>query len=103
MGRTAVADPQSLETKAYLFAGDMIERLRANDHKGGWQDMGFAEIIGRIREETDELTTACRNWPGSIDKTQVIREAADIANFCMFIVDLIRDKRIPFQNETDSR
>lgn len=65
------------------FAELMEEGLRENDYKGGWNDMTIQECLGRMFEELLELMQAlARGSP-----TSVKHEAADVANFLMFIVD----------------
>lgn len=75
------------------FAGEMEAKLLENSHKGGregWaQDTGAALMI-RLREEVDELglAVAGNKCCGRRDKEQVVREAADVANFAMMIADV---------------
>ena len=64
-------------------ASRMEERLKENDHKGGWLTCSFEYLVRRLREEVDELDTAL-NWDSSDDP---IAEAADVANFAMMIAD----------------
>tara|TARA_R100000093_G_scaffold68986_1_gene40931 strand:- start:2684 stop:2941 length:258 start_codon:yes stop_codon:yes gene_type:complete len=70
----------------------MEERLRANDHKGGWKQMEPTEIFNRILEELKELVEA----QALIDDgshfsakglVALLRESADLANFAMFLAD----------------
>lgn len=67
------------------FAYAMEERLRANEHKGGWQNMREEDLIHRCLEELQELQSelfALTKNPGRIR-----REAADVGNFAFFIAD----------------
>lgn len=88
------------------FAEWMEKVLKANDHKGGWLDMEFSDLIKRLREETRELdyTTHSHHvpWIGNgdtgdrapytriepIDWHTVVLEATDVANFAMMIADI---------------
>lgn len=77
----ASADVKGLRPEVRAFAAAMEKQLRANDHKGGWQEEKVLWLLGRLREETDELSNAleCRDC--------VLAEAADVANFAMMIAD----------------
>lgn len=77
-----------LRPSVQRFAETMEENLCRNDFKGGWGDMNSYEILGRIWQEVDELKQAIRNArvkDGPVEP--VLREAADVANFCMFLAD----------------
>ena len=63
-----------------VFARAMEDRLRANDSKGGWQDMQFDEIVDRIDDEVLELREAA-------SFQDRIHEAADVACFAMLVAD----------------
>ena len=68
------------------FAERMDEKLEANSHKNGWQDCSDKWLLNRLRQETKELTKAVES--GKIDR--ISSEAADVANFAMFIADNAR-------------
>jgi NTP pyrophosphatase (non-canonical NTP hydrolase) len=71
------------------FADAMEERLRANDHKRGWDSCTMGYLRQRLKGEMGELfdeidkqqKATCR------DTGAVNREAADVANFAMMIAD----------------
>lgn len=69
------------------FAELMEQKLRANDHKGHWLGSSLSYLIARLREECGELIDAVLyeedSTPGHITE-----EAADVANFAMFIADV---------------
>lgn len=72
------------------FAVEMEEKLRENDHKPGWRNDEISDLLTQAREELKELAEAINkaehwNSPGAWQK--VIKEAADVANFCMMIAD----------------
>lgn len=85
-----------LRPEVQAFAELMEQVLRANDHKGGWQNENYWWLCERIEEELAELRTACWNLvyhftPGVTEadrKAEIQREAADVANFAMFIADV---------------
>lgn len=69
------------------FAGIMEERMRANDHKGGWRGDRPADLMLRLYQEAAELYEEIR--PGySTVPSRVEKEAADVANFAMMIADV---------------
>ena len=69
------------------FAREMESRLRANEHKGGWQDCASNELLVMLLKEVAELAEALY-WRAS--SNEVRREAADVANFAMMIADPAR-------------
>lgn len=79
-GTADVSD--ALRPVVRAFARAMEQELKANDHKGGWHDCDPAWLLGRLREETDELAGAVA--AGGPD---VLAEAADVANYAMMIAD----------------
>ena len=77
--------PTVLRPEVQAFAQLMEQVLRENDWKGGWQGMTADEILERVREEVEELEDAVAN--GGFKDDLINKEAADIANFVMFLVD----------------
>ena len=72
------------------FAWAMEERLRANDHKGGWSDMHIEEIQWRVWEEYEELAGAIDRYCIELSdeaRSAVRHEAADTANFLLMLFD----------------
>jgi len=82
------AEPQELEIRPEVmsFARQMEERLRANDHKGGWQDMTPGDLIRRLDDEFFELWAEIDNKASA---ERIVGECADVANFCMMLADNI--------------
>ncbi|MBN2162562.1 MAG: hypothetical protein JXR25_16835 [Pontiellaceae bacterium] len=93
------------ETAVLWFAGAMLEKLRKNARKGPWSVVDGPGLIKRMREEMDELVGALyqqslvdlsqklNGQPPPYDKASamaVVNEAADVANFAMFIADNAR-------------
>lgn len=68
------------------FALDMERQLQANDHKPGWSHDALWSLLSRLRQETDELSSAI----DSGSPQRIIDEAADVANFAMMIADNTR-------------
>lgn len=71
------------------FAAAMAERLDANSHKSGWADMTPGALLRRLKQEVGELDRAIKS--GAVPE-QVIREAADVANFAAMIADVVREE-----------
>lgn len=74
------------------FAAEMEMALRANDHKGGWDNEVPGWLLNRAREELQELedvVDAVRAKGVSPELAASVRaEAADVANFVMFVADV---------------
>lgn len=81
---------QELRPAVLAFARAMEERLRANDHKGGWEDERLPYLTGRLRQEFLELEREV--FPGygqTLDPARVRGEAADVACFALMIADVV--------------
>ncbi len=83
------------------FSRIMEERLKENDHKGGWSNESTLDLWNALNREAVELRTAIEddvhghNPAGSIPTPEaIVREAADVANFALFVADNQR-KRLP--------
>lgn len=68
------------------FAQEMEKQLRANDHKGGWQDMYAEELVTCLEEELEEVREAV-DASGKVDERRqaIIHETADLANYAMML------------------
>ena len=80
-----MSDKITLRPEVQCFAELMERKLRENYHKGGWEDDTCGELFARMIEEGDELHSALAAI--RIDSSKVASEAADVANFCLMIVD----------------
>jgi len=69
------------------FAGEMEDKLKKNDFKGGWDGCEVIYLIERIKSETQELIEAMIIKE---NEKNIIEECADIANFAMMIADKSR-------------
>jgi len=79
------------------FAKLMEERLRDNDHKGGWANDTPSSLLARIFEEWLELRDALKvvtPWGRRQDycRKAVCCECADVANFAMMIADNLSNR-----------
>lgn len=76
------------------FALAMEKRLRENDWKHGWKNEHRATLFDGLRKEVEELRVAaniscpaCRRCTNEYALDMIKHEAADVANFAMFIAD----------------
>ena len=77
------------------FAELMEQVLQENDDRGGWEQEDFDYLFDRMTEEKRELRNLFhRQHPlwnlelkPSKTRKQAIKEAVDVANFCMMIAD----------------
>lgn len=76
-----------LQEALHWFAGQMAAKLEINSHKRGWNGLSERWILNRIRQELGELQRAVAAESGE----NIIREAADVANFCMMIANTQRE------------
>lgn len=85
------AEPVAWRPEVIAFATLMEQQLRENDWKGGWRGVPEYELLGRLKEETEELCDALTRratLTGERLIENVGREAADVANFAMMIADV---------------
>jgi NTP pyrophosphatase (non-canonical NTP hydrolase) len=68
------------------FADAMEAKLRANDHKSHWSNADLQYLSMRLTQEREELRRAVENG----DPDEVLKEAADVANFAMMVADKVR-------------
>lgn len=92
------------------FAALMESRLLRKDHRGksGWDREDCRHLFRRLKEEVQELDDELGNcpwWrkaqqnlgasPTLVKRGNIAREAADVANFAMMIVDRVAKKVSP--------
>jgi hypothetical protein len=65
------------------FAEQMETKLQENDYKHGWENCTTSYLIGRLDEELNELKAGLVKGSPS----QIVAEAADVANIAMMIAD----------------
>lgn len=78
---------RGLRREVRAFALLMEQKLRENDYKGGWGECELPWLLGRLRQEVDELGAVAQARP-PMGPEQVGREAADVGNFAMMIADV---------------
>lgn len=70
------------------FAIAMEERLRANEHKGGWSACRPDWLWYRLMEEACELKNEIDKAGVAWNGASVLHEAADVANMAMMVADV---------------
>lgn len=70
------------------FAELMEERLKENDHKGGWDRESLWVLYRRLLEEAGEVAEVMSGHGNS----NLLKELADVANFAMMIAGNIRER-----------
>ena len=73
-----------LRPEILWFAEQMEKKLQSNDYKGGWNDCSIKYLLYSLKEEIKELSDELNQKSNS---SNIIKEAADIANFAMMIAD----------------
>lgn len=72
------------------FASQMEAKMKENDDRNGWEYEGYLWLLSRLKQETKELKLAIKcaiRLECRANLSEVIREAADVANFAMMIAD----------------
>lgn len=77
------------------FADEMEKVLAANEHKGGWSACTMEYLLGRLEQESAELSEAVCGFEIAPARRaealeKIVREAIDVANFAMMIADNAR-------------
>ena len=91
-GMTTETDALFVHPRASViaFAHRMELVLRKNDWKGGWTGMRPRMIVNRMWDELRELNACLRD---GCSPEETAREAVDIANFAMFLCDVLESRR----------
>lgn len=83
----------NIRSEVRWFSEQMENKLKENDHKGGWNHCGKYWLFERMKEETSELLQELSVFSnGAENEGMVIKECADIANFSMMIADKVREQ-----------
>ena len=88
MGDDCTMKPRGYQMVAMLSMAQ-LRKLAINEHKGGWEKMPYQYLLDRLEEEVVELR-ACISGENIIDATNVLEEAADVANYAGMIADNVR-------------
>lgn len=66
----------------------MREKLAENRGKGDWDDLDTDQLLELLETEVEELSDAI----SAGDSDEIIREAADVANFAAMIVERVSSR-----------
>ncbi len=99
---TQIDDSRSGPRPAVMrMAAAMEEKLRRHDHDHGrdnWLGDNTGSLFVRLRGELEELEDSLEEPPEHAwQALDTMSECADVANFAMFIFDLLRDGRPEIQ------
>ncbi len=72
-----------LRPEVARFAEEMEKQLQANEHKGGWKNCDEDFLFDELSKNHSVLDFALANG----DIPEILRRAANIANFSMMIAD----------------
>lgn len=72
---------EQIQLDIALVENAMKQKLRENEHKGYWDKTSLLQLAKRLEEEVEELNDAILT-KGPVE---IVREAADVANFAMMI------------------
>jgi len=90
MGLQKISEQTGIREEILRFALKMEEKLKENDHKGGWNNSSISYLLSGIERETEELSYAV-GQEGQVytrkDRSNIISECADVANFAMMLAD----------------
>ncbi|MEF3312575.1 hypothetical protein PV433_27165 [Paenibacillus sp. GYB004] len=70
----------AMRKEVYAFALQMEEQLRANDHKGGWENTSTDYFIDQLHKNTRKLLSCTSHEEYRL-------RCANIANFAMMLAD----------------
>ena len=81
MTRTAENTRTGIDAALEDFTIHMKHKLLLTRHRPHWANSNLRFLMGCAGEELDELQAAIKSG----DRKSIVREAADVANFCMMI------------------
>ncbi len=71
------------------FAEAMENKLRKRDGYGGWIDLPLDYLKAKLEAELFELMISLKHEPSD----EVMGECVDVANYCLFIWDVMRSRQ----------
>jgi len=83
----------TIRPEVQWFAEQMENKLKHHDAKGHWNDCDIDWLFTRVQDEIIELLEAIDlHKQGEGTSEEIIKEAADVANFVMMIADIVNEK-----------
>lgn len=83
-----IPENERLREPLKWFSEQMEQRLKANDHKGGWDRETFGYFCAKIHDTVHKLTS--KRFIKNPDLNLITKEAIDLANYAMMIADNTR-------------
>ncbi len=83
MPRTTDNTSTGIDEAVKDFTTHMKHKLLMTRHRTHWSTLDTDLLFDRLREELEELRMAIVHD----NRKEIVREAADVANFAMFIAD----------------
>lgn len=74
-----------MRSEVSSFANAMEQKLRKRDGYGGWRHLPLNYLREKLQAEVRELEISLKYEPTE----EVMNECVDVANFCMFIWDIL--------------
>jgi hypothetical protein len=78
----------------YDFANKMDLKLQKRDGYGGWQHLPLDYLRQKLQAEVRELEISLQYEPAN----EVMNECVDVANYCMFIWDILNSGKDTREN-----
>jgi hypothetical protein len=78
----------------YDFSNKMELKLRKRDGYGGWQYLPLDYLRQKLQAEVRELEISLQYEPAN----EVMNECIDVANYCMFIWDILNSGKDTREN-----
>ncbi len=88
--------PLEVRRSVHWFAEQMEQRLRANDHKGGWEHESPHWLLMRLQQEILELAWEVEH---GVLHGHLVLEAADVGNLAMMVAEASRDSLTPLKSK----
>ena len=89
-GSESMTDINEIQIKVVQFGREMIKKFIEHSYRQGWSDLNskkdLFEFLNCLKEEVEELEQALKYESDE----NVIKEAADVSNYCLIIADLVR-------------
>lgn len=72
------------------FAQSMEIELRKNEFRGNWGEHDPEEMMAKLWDEVYDLDDQVEAYMnGNGDKDKILKEAVDVANYAMFVADIV--------------
>ena len=94
---TGIDTTIELRPVVQVFAEAMEEKLRKNDHRGGWNADDYEYIWRQLHEHVGKLTFRI-----GTDRTRTLSDAADVANLAMILCDILGVLPLPLRESEET-